>query len=208
VGQYPISDKDLVASDEVSVAFAKASAGFVSKGSLTGLTRFKYQMENKFSNVQYNVKAKNQTVSTVLTDIFKDIPTVTVDVSASGNLPLPNLSLSSNLGSELQRGLEKQLQKKIDEARKKLDEFVNAQIGAERKKIEDEFNKFKSQYQGEISKIQNQINGEKSKAESKVNTAKKEAENDAKKKLEAEAKKALGDDAQKKMDELKKKFKF
>lgn len=208
IGSYPIDGKNLVDSADAKIAFKKASGSMSSEGQLIGLKDFSFNLNNKFTNMQYDISSPNQTVDGILREVFSGIPAVTLEASGRGALPNLSLNVVSNLGAELQQGFEKQLQKKIDEARSRLQAEIDEQVGKEKAKLQADFDKAKGQIESEVKKLTDQWNSEKSKGEAKANQAKKEAEDSAKRKLEAEARKALGDDAQKKLDELKKKLKF
>lgn len=205
VGSYAIAGKDLVQSPDVQIAFKKASGGLSSKGQLIGLKNFSFGMNNQFRNVEYNVGAKDGNVQSILQGVFAGMPAISLDVAGKGVLPSIDMDINSNLGSELQKGFEKQIQKKIDEARAQLQAYIDQTVGKEKAKLEGDFNKVKAQIDGEIKKVQSQIDAEKAKATAKTNQAKKDAENQAKKGVEDQVKKALGGD-DKKLDDLKKKF--
>jgi len=200
VADYPIVGRPLVQSDEVGIAFEKAQAMIESKGQLVGLRELEFTLRNSLKQVDYDIKAKNQLVDEILKNVFKSLPVLTIDVNGEGRLPGLGLMINSNLGPELQRGFENEVKRKIDEAKAKIQAYVNEQVGKEKAKLEAEFNKVKSQVDAEIKKIQAQLDARKKEAETKANAAKKDEENKAKKGIEDEAKKAA--------EELKKKFGF
>ncbi|PIS10334.1 MAG: TIGR03545 family protein [Bdellovibrio sp. CG10_big_fil_rev_8_21_14_0_10_47_8] len=206
VDSYPIQGRDLIQSNDANISFKKATGSMNSTGQLIGLSNFSFELNNQIRNIDYQIQAPNPTVDEILKAVFTGVPVVTVDASGQGDLPNLSMSINSNLGPELQRGFEKQIQKKIDEARAKLQAFINEKIGKEKAKFEGEVNKTKSQVEGQVKKAQDQINSEKSKGEAKSNQAKKDAENNAKKGVEDQVKKALGPDGDKKLDDLKKRF--
>jgi uncharacterized protein (TIGR03545 family) len=206
VGSYAIAAKELVQSPDVQLAFKKANGSLRSTGELVGLKDFKFELNNKFQNVDYQIASKTPAAEEILNAIFASLPAITLEANGSGVLPGLSLNINSNLGPELAKGFERQLQAKIAEARAKLQAYVDQEVGKNKAKLEADFNKAKSQVEGEIKKIQDQLNAEKAKGEAKVNQAKKDAENQAKKGLESEVKKALGNDGDKKLEDLKKKL--
>ena len=206
VGSYAITGKELVKSPDLQIAFQKANGALTSKGQLLGLKDFSFTLNNQFKNVEYQVQSKNAAAEEIIKSVFAGLPTISLDADGKGQLPSLALNINSNLGPELGKGFEKQLQKKLAEARAKLQTYVNDQIGTEKAKFEAEINKSKSQIEGEVKKAQDQLNKQKELGDSKVNQAKKDAENQGRKQVESEAKKALGPDADKKVDELKKRF--
>lgn len=206
VGSYAMSGKELVQSPDVQLAFKKANGSLRSTGELVGLKDFKFELQNQFKNVDYQIASKTPAAEEILKAIFASLPAISLEADGSGVLPGISLNINSNLGPELSKAFEKQLQAKLAEARAKLQAFVDEEVGKNKAKLEADFNKAKSQAEGEIKKIQDQLNAEKSKGDAKVNQAKKDAENQAKKGVESEAKKLLGPDGDKKLDDLKKRF--
>lgn len=198
VGSYAITGKELINTPDVQIAFNKAYGAVKMDGSLKGLKLFAMNLDNQFTKVEYAVSAKNEIADSILKAVFAGIPVVTLDAKAVGELPTPNLEVNSNLGPELQKGFERQLQAKIDEARKKIDAYVKEQIGAQKARIDAEIAKAKDQANKEVQKVQAQVDGEKKQAEAKMDQSKKDLENQGKKQLEKEGKKAL--------DDLKSKF--
>jgi uncharacterized protein (TIGR03545 family) len=208
VGSYALDGRELVQSPDVQVGFKKANGSLTSQGELIGLNNFSFSLSNQFKNVDFAVTAKNSTVEEIVKAAFASLPAITVNADGHGSLPAIALNVNSNLGPELTKGFEKQLQAKLADARAKLQAYVDEQVGKEKAKFETEFNKSKSQVEGEVKKVQDQLNAEKSKAEAKVTQAKKDGENQARKGVEDQVKKAIGPDGDKKLDDLKKRFGF
>jgi uncharacterized protein (TIGR03545 family) len=206
VGSYVMEGKELVQSPDVQIAFKQANGSLKSNGELVGLKDFKFELHNQFKNVDYQVASKTPAAEEILKAVFASLPAITLDADGAGELPGISMNITSNLGPELSKGFERQLQAKLGEARAKLQAFVDQEVGKNKAKLEADVNKAKSQAEGEVKKIQDQLNAEKSKGDAKVNQAKKDAENQAKKGVENEVKKALGPDGDKKLDDLKKRF--
>lgn len=198
VDSYAISGKDLVQSPDVKIAFNKAIGSMGLEGKLTGLKNIVLAMNNKFSKIDYAVSSTNDIADQILKAVFAGIPVVTLSVEGQGAFPDVPLSINSNLGPELQRGFEKQIQAKIDEARKKIQAMIDQEIGKQKAQIEAQLNQLKGHLDNEVKKAQAQLEDQKKQVETKADQAKKDAESQGKKKLEEEGKKAL--------DELKKKF--
>lgn len=208
IGSYAIDGSSLVESDEVNFGFDKAFGSLNMRAELRGLRNLVLQSKSDFSQIQYKLEAKNKDIELVLKEIFAGIPTVDLNVNGEGLLPNFPLSINSNLGNQLVSGIEGQVNKKIAEAKQKIEQFVNQQVSQEKEKIQLEINKFKNQLEAEVKKAQDSINQERTKVEKQVEQAKKEFENQNKKALESEIKKAIGPDADKKIEDLKKKLGF
>ncbi|MCB0369822.1 MAG: TIGR03545 family protein [Bdellovibrionales bacterium] len=211
IAQFPIESKQLVDSEEVNIGFNKAQGSLIGKFELVNYTQATLNLKNDFSQIDYAVTAKNKDVEEILKNVFNQATTTNLLASGSGKLPSFDLNIQSNLGAKIQQAFEKQIQAKIDEARKKIQAMVNAEIAKQKELIEKQVNAFKSQTEGQIQKAQTEAESQKKLAESKINEARndfnrrieaerKKVENDSKKKLEEEAKKAA--------EELKKKLGF
>lgn len=198
VGQYPLSARELIKSPDVQIAFQKAMGGLNITSTLKGLRDFEMNIDNQFSQVAYEIQAKNDIVDSMLKSVFNGLPTVTLDARFSGRLPQVNTSMNSNLGPELQKGFAREINAKIAEARKKIEAYVEEQVGKTKAQINAEITKLKGQLQGEIKQKEAQLNAQKKQVEAQIEKAKKDAEKSARKGVEKEAKKAA--------DQLKKRF--
>lgn len=202
LSSFPLSGRELLNTKDMGLSFSKAAGALAANINLKNLKDLNLKIQNSFSQVAYDIQSENTELKNALTEILADIPSVTLDVKAQGTLPKVPIEISSNLGGEIAKGLQKQVQKKIDEARKKIEAQVNERIAAEKAKIEAQIAQFKSQTESEIKKIQAQLESQKN----QINSKKTEIEKSAKKGVEDQLKKALGKDGQKKVDDLKKKL--
>ncbi|PWU14929.1 MAG: TIGR03545 family protein [Bdellovibrio sp.] len=200
VGSYPVAGREVVQSPEVNLAFQKASGQMAASGELVGMKDLKMELKNKLQQVSYEIKAKNPTVQEIMRKVFLGIPEISMNASVMGTPPDLKLDISSNVGSELQKGFEEQIKKKIDEAKQKIQAYMNEQVGAQKAKLESEVNKYRAQVDAEIGKLRAQVEGEKSQAQSRANDSKKRAEEQGKQQIQQQGKKAL--------DDLKKKLGF
>lgn len=198
VGSYPISGKELVQSPDVKVAFKKAQGALQIDAQLVSYKDLTLKLDNQFKNIDYDVSSKNEVADSILKNVFAGITQITLAADAKGTIPKIDFDIESNLGTELQKGFQKQIQLKIDEARKKIEDYVQKEISQNKEKIESQINQLKSQIENEIKKVKDQAEAQKKMAEAKTEQAKKDAENQGKKKLEEEGKKVV--------DDLKKKF--
>lgn len=200
VDAYPILGKELVNTPDVQIMFTKANGSMDVEGKILGLKNVTVAMNNTFSKIDYSIAAKNEVADQILKAVFAGIPSVNLTVDGQGDLPVIPLSINSNLGGELQKGFEKQIQAKINEAQQRIQNIVDQEIGKQRTQIEAQLNQLRRQFDTEIQKAQAQLNDQKKQAETKADQAKKDAETQGKKQLEKEGQKAV--------DELKKKFGF
>jgi uncharacterized protein (TIGR03545 family) len=200
VGAYPINETELVSSPDVTIALKNAVGKLKINGELRALRDFKMNLDNEFTTANFDVSAKDGTINSILKNTFASLPTISLTGSASGILPAISFDVNSNLGSELEKGLRKQVEAKIAEARKQIEEYVNKEIQKNREAIEKQVTALRSQFDTEVKKAQAQLEAQKKQVEGKADQAKKDAESQAKKKI--------GDEGQKAVDDLKKKFGF
>jgi uncharacterized protein (TIGR03545 family) len=200
VGSYPINTAELVNSPDVKIALNSATGKLNIDGDLKALRDFKMNLNNQFTTANFDVSAKDGNINSILKGTFAGLPVITLTGSASGYLPSVSFDVTSNLGSELEKGLRKQVEAKIAEARKQIEEYVNKEIGKQREQIDKQVKQIREQFDKEVKKAQDQLNTQKKQAEAKADQAKKDAENQGKKELEKQGKKAV--------DDLKKKLGF
>lgn len=193
VKSYGLEGRQLVDSSDVKIGFKKAVGSVDVKASLKALRQFQLNMNNAFSGVEYDISAKNQIVDELLKKLFAGVPTVTIDGELAGVFPRINMNVNSNLGPELQKGFEREVNAKIAEARAKIDKYVQEQVGKTKAQIDAEIAKLRSQTDGEIKKLQAQAEAQKKQAQERADQAKKDAESSAKKGVEKEVKKAAED---------------
>lgn len=193
VAKYKLSAAELVTTPEVSIAFDEAQGGMHLKGFMRGFKEMSIHLENKFSNIAYKISSNNEIADDILKKVFEGIPLVTLDIKGSGNFPRLPLSINSNLGPEIQKGFEKQIQAKINETRKKIELAVTEEIAKQKAMIDNQIKALRQQFDGEVKKTQAQVEGQRKDAEKRIDQAKKDAENQAKKQLEKEGQKAVDD---------------
>ncbi len=200
VGSYPINAAELVNSSDLRINLSSATGKLNIDGTLKALHDFKMNLSNQFTTANFEVSAKDGNISSILKNTFAGLPVINLTGEASGYLPAVSFDVTSNLGSELEKGLRKQVEAKIAEARKQIEEYVSKEVGKQREQIDKQVKQIREQLDGEVKKVQAQLDAQKKQAEGKADQAKKDAENQGKKEVEKQGKKAV--------DDLKKKFGF
>lgn len=195
IGSYPITEQKLIQSDEVQLGFKEAIASTRAKVELHG-QNVAMNIQSTFDKISYDVAAKAPMVDEILKAIIRDLPKVTLDAGIKGSWTSLQFDFDSNLGRELQKGFEKQLQVKINEAKAKLQAMIDDVIGKEKNKLLGEF----ASSSGDISKV---LQGK----EGAINGLKANLEKEKNKALSGQKSK-LQDEAGKAVEDLKKKFGF
>ncbi len=191
VDSYPIDGRDVMNSPDAKIAFKTATGTLKTHGDLTGLTQIDFSLSNQVSKIDYDISAPNALLNDILKNVFAGIPVVDIQAKGKGDLPDVALDVNSNIGPELQKGFEKQISHKIEEAKAKLQAAINQAIGGERSKVEAQLSQAKGQVDGQVKKIEEALNTQKAKAEKQSSQAQKGSQGDVQKKLD-DLKKSLG----------------
>lgn len=192
VEKYPITEKQLLKGD-LDLGFKSANGQLNISSKLVGLQQLTLNFKNQFSSVNYLVESKNEILKSVMSNIVNSMGPIYLNANLTGDLPKVNFDMSTNLGTEIQNGFQKELNVRIEEAKKRVAEVIDKEIGKQKAALEAEVKKFKERYESELKKVQEQFEAQKKQAEQKINDSKKSLENDAKKKIETEGKKTLED---------------
>lgn len=195
VGSFPLSPLQLSDSNDVKLSLDKATGQSNFQAVLQNM-RLEVGMDSVFKDNQFNVQAKNSTVQEMLTGVVTSLPALTLNANAVGSWDDFSLNINSNLGQELNKAFQKQIQMQIDKARAQLKALVDDKIKVQKAQIDAEINKLKSQLTGSMDKKQAELNQAKNSLE-KDAKGQQSSSND---KLKKEGEKALQD--------LKKKFGF
>ncbi len=200
VAVFPLGEKTLLNSPDASIGFTKAQGKITVDAWVKGFKNYSLKMQSLYSEVAFNVSAKDKIADEILKRVFKGLPAIQLAASAEGTFPQLPLKIESNLGSEIEKGFRSAVQAKIDEARKNIEAAINAEIGKFRDQINRQVADLRSKIDGEVKKAEQTIQAQKDQIQGKIEQAKKDTENKAKKGLE--------DEAKKKAEELKKRLGF
>jgi uncharacterized protein (TIGR03545 family) len=196
VGSFPLVGQQLISSPEVSLGFDAAQVASNFEAVLTGgeltiesMNNFKRpKAENAAAALGFlSAEAKQPILNDILKGALADIPTVSLNARVAGSWTNLQFGINSSLGQDLTRAFDKQIQLKINEARVKLQAFVDERIGKEREKLMAEFNKVKGQIDGVVASKQAELD----KAKGQLEQAKNDAIKNQTKGLEKEGKKVL-----------------
>ncbi|HPI39911.1 MAG TPA: TIGR03545 family protein, partial [Pseudobdellovibrionaceae bacterium] len=200
IKSYPLENIQLLDSQDAKISFANTSAAFVFNFGLENFKKLSINNSNHFNEVIYSIDSQNSSYKPILVSLFEPIKKVTLNTQISGDLPQMNLSLNSNLGEEIQKNIQVQIQNQINKAKAAIEEYIQNEVGKTKKQLEAEINTLKTSLEGQISKTKTDLEEQKKNAEGKIEVAKNDSENKAKKEIENKVKDAA--------EELKKKFGF
>ncbi|NJL24948.1 MAG: TIGR03545 family protein, partial [Calothrix sp. SM1_5_4] len=187
IGAFPVAGNTLSNSPDVKLAIAGAKGSSVLNATLVN-QELTVDMKNIFSEVKYDLAAKNKIVHEIIDGVLRGIPTVTLNAGVRGSLSSFDVHINSNLGDELGKGFQKQLQAKLAEAQAQLRKLVDEKIGAEKTRLKSEMDKV-------IGDLTKNLDAKKAEADKAVQDAQKaidggKSQNPGKK-LEQEGKKLL-----------------
>ena len=204
VASYPLANLVLTQSKDGSIAIPNTIASLETSGSTVGFKTFDIRLFNKFSQVNWQSKANDTTVNTILSETLGRINNFDLQATATGEIKNLNIDIRSSLGSELEKSFGKLLESKVNEAKAMLQKQIDLEIGKLKAQFDTETQKLKQNAEAEITKVKTQIDNQKKLAETRIDQAKKDLENKAKDQLQ----KGLEKEGQKAVDDLKKKLGF
>ncbi|MFT3724525.1 MAG: TIGR03545 family protein [Hyphomonadaceae bacterium] len=190
LASFPMAEYKLSDSRDVKLAIQSAKGSSVMDASLIDQA-LSVSMKNTFKDIKYDLEAKNNVVKDIIDAVLKGIPVVDMNANVKGSLSNFDVGINSNLGDELSKGFQKQLQAKIDEAKGQLNKLINERIGGEKNKLKDQMDKA-------VGPITKGLDDKKAEADRAVSDATKQGQagqgkavDQGKKKLEDEGKKLL-----------------
>jgi uncharacterized protein (TIGR03545 family) len=101
--------------------------------------------ESEFKNVSYEIDSKAGTARDMLREIMKKIPTVNLHASVKGTFPKLAIAANSNLGTELKKGVESQIQEKIALAKQQVRNLVDQEVTSKKTKVLESYNASKAE---------------------------------------------------------------
>ena len=141
VAHFPVAETKLSESPDVRLAINQAAGYSEVTGTFVN-SELTVGMRNTFGGIKYDLQAKNGTVQEIIDAVLKGIPTVNVNADIRGSLHDLDIHINSNLGEELSKGFQKQLQLKLAQAQAQLKKMIDEKIGANREKLKGELDKF------------------------------------------------------------------
>ena len=193
VGSYALAGRTLVDSDSVKLAFSKADVASGVSGELRG-DKVDLRMSSRFGAAAFETSAKTAVVREMMTASLSGLDAVTMDARVSGTWSDLDWRLSSNLGDAMVKGMGRYLQAKMDEAKKRIQAMVDAQIGEQRQRLQARQKEIESQLKDALAKPQAQVDklrGELDAARKDLDKRKNAVVDTQKQKLNQEAGKLL-----------------
>ncbi len=194
IGSYPISEKKLSNSTDVTFNIKKAQARIEFDADIIS-NEVKFALDNTLTNVDYEIDAKSASMKSILNNVAQETPQIKILASATGPWKKLSWRVKTNLAESIKNGLNRHVKEKIDGMKKKLEESIKAKIAGDKSKITGKLDEIQNKYLGKIS-------GGKSKANDLISGM----DNDSKKANSPSAK--VQDKGKEALKKLKSKFKF
>ena len=199
IQSFPMEPLSLSDSDDLTFKVNNLVGRSRFNGKVVG-EKMALNIANVYDKVQYDIDSKNKDVKQLFTAAAAGIPAINLRASVKGKISALAWSIDSNLGRELGKGLKKQVQEKIDQAKKQLEAFVYGRINKEKAALDNQFKGLKNQVDSQVNGKKAELEREKKKMTAQIEQQKKSGQKKEQKKLEKKGKKLLKD--------LKKSLKF
>lgn len=134
VKSYPVSSFVLSKGSDLGLTMEKSRGMASLKTSLIG-DSLTLDLNNKFNDNKYKVEAKSKSVQKTISNIINGIPTIDMTAKATGSFDKLDWSIRSNLGREISKGVKREINQKIREAKNKIKELVNERVGSKKEKL-------------------------------------------------------------------------
>jgi hypothetical protein len=195
VASFPVEGKILTRSEPVDFGFEKARGSATVSAVMVG-ERLEFRGESTFRDLAYHVRASSRPFEETLRGVVSGIQTVTAEAQLVIEGGKTQFDLRSNLAQELEKGFKRQLDAKLSEARKKIEEVIQKQVGEKRALLTQKYEGLKSQVMVQLGERRAQVDAverqgrERIQAvEARVEALKREAEGRARKAAEDQLKK-------------------
>lgn len=200
VASYPLQAISLMKNNDGTIEMPGASINIAAHAGTEGFKNYNIGLVNTFSDVKFNLSAKEKVVEEILKNAFSQLNSFDLKAEAKGSLSSLDVDISSSLGDKLQDALSASVKQKIDDLNKEIKLKIDNEIGKVKGDIEKQIASLTKGYVGNANEAQTKLDAQKNVADEKIAQAKKDLENKAKNQLQDKAKKAA--------DDLKKKLGF
>lgn len=179
VGSYPVANKALSDSEEVTFIIKKASTRSLFKADF-GPKKVSFVIDNYFSKIDYTMGAKSKIVTSLLDRVAKTTDTISLKASAAGKMNNLDWTIKSNLAQAIENAAKQEVNEKLKAVNDKIKKDVEMQIAQQKKSLESQTNEFKSKAQSQINDAKKKVDEFKSKINKKKKEAEKKGQNSAK----------------------------
>lgn len=127
VGQFAIPEKMFSETDKLKFGLKSATGASTFVAALQD-GKVDMRWNSTINQPQWVVESPTKLVQEILSGVVQSIPVITVNGAASGPWAHLDMSINSNLGTEISRGLQEQIGKKVAEAEGKIRSLIDEKI--------------------------------------------------------------------------------
>lgn len=190
VASYPVGNQMFSKTEKLEFGIDKA-IGKLELNMSSSLGNVESQLQTKFVNVDYVVNSNSKIVKEMFTNVVNDVGPVMVNANAKGKWEDLDWRINSNLGRSLERGLKKEVQSKVDEAKAKVEKLIEDRIGGRKNEVLGKVNKAKNEVESKLNAKKKEVDKAQKTVTGDVNKKKKEGKSAAKNKIKDKGKKLL-----------------
>lgn len=173
IASYPVGQQKLSNSKDVTFNITD-SKGQLAMNAVQQSSGVNMKIKNYFNSVQYEVDAKSSLVKEILKGVAEDVSKISVQADAKGKWTGLDWHIKSNLGDAITQAFKKQVDKKIKEAKAKIENMVNERIAGEKKKLQAELDKLKGQVNKQVNAKKAEVDKAKAQVQGEIDKKKKE----------------------------------
>jgi len=148
VGGYPVLERLLAKGSDATLSVVQATGSIRLAMALYG-ERIDAQIDNRYAPIQFRSEAASAQIQSLLRTTLSDLKAVTVHATATGSRSDLNVSISSNLGDAIAKGLQKVLSEKVTHAQKLIETNIRERIDPARKRLTSRYESL----DGEMNRI-------------------------------------------------------
>jgi uncharacterized protein (TIGR03545 family) len=127
VNSFEVPEKMFVNDEKLKFGLAGANGSTTISASLQE-KEIKMNWVSALTKPQFVVETQNKIAKEILSNVVNNIPVINIDGTASGTFSNLNMALSSNLGTELGDGFQREIGAKVSEAQNKIQAMIDEKI--------------------------------------------------------------------------------
>lgn len=190
VASYPVGEQLFGGGNDVKLGFTEAKAkttlaGFFSEGN------FNLDLTNEFSDMNYIVEASSSSLQNILNRALSGIKMLDLRVRLGFQNKKLSINMRSNLGSELEKAVKREIDTQIKSATAQVEKFVNEKLAAQKASLQNMLSDVEKKIGIPLSGKKSALNDQQKKIEQAKDQAVKEQTKGATDKAKEEGKKLL-----------------
>lgn len=171
IARMKIASRNLSNSKELSLSIKDGEARSSIEVQLEE-QNFSTEWKSTINRPEFLVESSSKLAKEMVSNILQGMPFISIDGSAKGTFKNFKMDISSNLGTELGKGISKEIGSKVNEAQAKLNSLVEEKINKPKKELLSSINS-SSQNLKQLSQIQDLYKANEGKIQQEIEKLKK-----------------------------------